>query len=365
MIRFREFLVESSTTAAMEMEQIIVAACGGPSFTPKVLDLDKSAEAGKKISNYLRRKGLTGKGKMPKSIYPASDFWHEHFPGGRAKGTTLTPKTDFFIGSAKVSLKTGNAQLMSGGIGEAKATFAVAAEQSGQGLTEAVRSMSEHINNLMPQTNLRKLGVVGNKTELIATGKFDTVEVLKNADLAHHAFKQDLKKLFLDDKKFGQEFVFEAMTGARKFDNNDGTADHFLVTDFEGDVPIIHKVINSRDSYVEGIAGQVKPDVKFKSNRVKIQKKPSDFYTFRSVVGLGVDMLKHEQKKLKEEIELQGDLLTEGWIQNLFKKFYAKVKNWFKNIIAKVKAHIGDSWNKLLQFAELEPVIRFKNNVSW
>jgi hypothetical protein len=57
--------------------------------------------------------------------------------------------------------------------------------------------------------------------------------------------------------------------------------------------------------------------------------------------------------------------LTEGWIQNLFKKFYAKVKNWFKNIIAKVKAHIGDSWNKLLQFAELEPVIRFKNNVSW
>ena len=63
MIRFREFLVESSTTAAMEMEQIIVAACGGPSFTPKVLDLDKSAEAGKKIFKLFEKKGTYWKGK--------------------------------------------------------------------------------------------------------------------------------------------------------------------------------------------------------------------------------------------------------------------------------------------------------------
>ena len=63
---------------------------------------------------------------------------------------------------------------MSGGIGEAKATFAVAAEQSGQGLTEAVRSMSDHINNLMPQTDLRKLGVaVRLKKSLMGFGNPD------------------------------------------------------------------------------------------------------------------------------------------------------------------------------------------------
>ena len=39
------------------------------------------------------------------------------------KGSTLTPKTDFVIGNDKISLKTGDAQLMSGGKNEATATF--------------------------------------------------------------------------------------------------------------------------------------------------------------------------------------------------------------------------------------------------
>ena len=48
------------------------------------------------------------------------------------------------------------------------------------------------------------------------------------------------------------EFVFEAMTGKVKFKDNDGTATHFLVVDFDGSADY-HKVSKSTDPYVKKI----------------------------------------------------------------------------------------------------------------
>lgn len=355
---FKKFITEGDTSAAYDMEKVIVAAAGGEPFVSK--KISNSVEVGKKIINDLN---LQGKGRFPKNAYPASKKWNEYFPGG-AKGSTLTPKTDFIIGDKRISLKTGDAQLMSGGVNEASATFYVAAETSGQSLNEAVINLSKHIDNLLPSTDMRKLGIKGSKTSLTKAGKFAEIEILKKADEAHKAFKDDLRAAFLNNSKFAQAFTFEAMTGMIKFDNSEATADYFLVTDYKGNANG-HTVKSMEDEYVKKISKQVKPDVKFKatqsvSSELKSPKNPkgkTGYYTFWSAVGLGVKMIVEEEVK-------NSDVLAEG-IFDVFKRAWDKAKNWFKNFWNKVKKIVSKSWESLITFMGLEPQINYTNNVKW
>jgi len=359
MLKFKEHLIiEGDTTAAYDMEKVIVSAAGGSSFTSKLIP--NSDEVGKKIVTDLK---LSGKGKFPKNTYPASKKWNEYFPRG-AKGSTLTPKTDFVIGDRRISLKTGDAQLMSGGVNEATATFYVAAETSGQSLDSAVSELGKHMQNLLPSTDMRKLGIKGSKTDLEKAGKFAEIEILKKADDAHRAFKDDLRKVFTSNPAFAQAFTYEAMTGKVKFDDSEGTADYFLVTDYEGNAQG-HTVTSMTDAYVKKIASQVKPDVKFKatqstSSQLKSPQNPkgkTGYYTFWSAVGLGVKMIVEEEVK-------NADLLNEG-VFDVFKRAFNKVKNWFKGFWNKVKKIVSKSWESLITFMGLEPQVNFNNNVKW
>ena len=352
------YLKMGDTTAAYDMEKVIVSAAGAESFTSKLIP--NSDDVGKKIINDLK---LTGKGSFPKNSYPASKRWDQYFPSG-AKGSTLTPKTDLMIGNRRISLKTGDAQLMSGGVNEASATFYVAAEESGTSLDEAVANLGKHINNLLPSTDMRKLGIKGNKTELEKMGKFAEIEILKNADDAHHAFKNDMRKVFKGNAAFAQAFTFEAMTGQVKFANSVGTADNFLVTDYEGNATM-HEVTSMSDTYVKKIAKQVRPDVKFKatqstSSQLKSPQNPkgkTGYYTFWSAVGLGVKMIVEEEVK-------NGDLLNEGFM-DVFKRAINKALNWVKRFWNKVKKQISKSWEALIRFMALEPEVSFNNYVKF
>ncbi len=352
------YLKMGDTTAAYDMEKVIVSAAGGDEFTSKLIP--NSDEVGKKIIDDLK---LTGKGSFPKNSYPASKRWNQYFPGG-AKGSTLTPKTDLMVGDRRISLKTGDAQLMSGGVNEASATFYVAAEESGTSLDKAVADLGKHINNLLPSTDMRKMGIKGNKTELRKMGKFAEIEILKNADAAHHAFKNDMRKVFKNNTKFAEAFTFEAMTGQVKFDNSIGTADNFLVTDYEGNATI-HTVTSMSDTYVKKIAKQVKPDVKFKSTQSTSSqlKSPSNpkgktgYYTFWSAVGIGVKMIAEEEMK-------NGELLNEGFM-DVFKRILGKALNFIKRFWNKVKKIVSKSWEALITFMGLEPEVSFNNHVKF
>jgi hypothetical protein len=356
--KIQSFLTEADTTAAYDMEKVIVSAAGGESFTSNLIT--NSDEVGKKIINDLK---LSGKGSFPKNSYPASKRWNQYFPDG-AKGSTLTPKTDLMVGNKRISLKTGDAQLMSGGVNEASATFYVAAEESGTSLDKAVSDLGKHINNLLPNTDMRKLGVKGNKTQLTKMGKFAEVEILKNADDAHHAFKNDMRKVFKNNAKFAEAFTFEAMTGKIKFDNSTGTADNFLITDYEGNATI-HTVTSMSDAYVKKIAKQVKPDVKFKatqstSSQLKSPTNPkgkTGYYTFWSAVGLGVKMIAEEEIK-------NGEMLNEGFM-DIFKRIIDKALNFIKKFWNKVKKIVSKSWEALIRFMGLEPEVSFNNHVKF
>ena len=352
-------LYEGDTTAAFDMEKVIVSAAGGPKFTSKLIP--NSDKVGKLIAKKLKLEGLGG--RMPANTYPASKDWKEYFSPAVPKGSTLTPKTDIVIGKKRISLKTGDAVLMSGEIKEARATFYTAMNNTGT-VDEAVNNLMGHINNLLPSTDMTKYNIKGNKTELEKAGKFAEIEILRKADEAHQAFKKDMRTVFANSPKFAQEFVFEAMTGKVKFNNNDGTADHFLVTDFKGMKPTIHKVTSSSDAYVTKIMKYVNPDVSFKSAQKQTTKDgvktKTGYYTFFSAVKVGIKMV------IEEEIK-NGDLLTEG-ILDIVKRGFAKAVNWVKNFFKKIKDFIGKSYKKLLDFMEIEPVVTFNGSgttISW
>ena len=349
-------LVEGNTQMAYDMEKVIVSAAGGPKFVSK--KISNSQAVGKKIIKDLK---LTGTGKFPNNSYSASSDWNNYFPGG-AKGSTLTPKTDLIIGNKKISLKTGAARLMSGGANEATATFYTAAAKSGVTGDAWFQSLSTHMDNLLPSTNMQQMGIKGNKTELKKAGKFASIQILKQADDAHKAFTSDFKNAF-SNKAFAEAFTFEAMTGDTKFGGSDGTAEYFLVTDYEGNAEI-HNAFSDK-SYVNKIAAQVNPSVVFKSSQnVRSQlKSPTNtkggtgYYTFWSAVGLTIDMM-------TEEMVAEGLLLNEG-IFDFVKRVFNKVKNWWRNFWSNVKKQIGGRLEDLLAFMTLEPKVRFRNNVRW
>ena len=157
-------LKESDTSAAFEMEKVIVDAANGKK--EKSTLIPNSVEVGNKIVKSLN---LKGSGKFPANIYQATEEWNSYFPDG-AKGSTLTPKTDIIVGGKRISVKTGNAQLMSGGKPEAMATFYTAAKKVPK--EDFIDELGKKIEGLLPTTDLTKLGIKGNKGQLEKAGQF-------------------------------------------------------------------------------------------------------------------------------------------------------------------------------------------------
>ena len=115
---------------------------------------------------------------------------------------------------------------------------------------------------------------------------FTKDKILSAADKHNMKMKQKFRSFFDGNKAFYKEFVFEAMTGKVKFDDNEGTATHFLVVDFDGDGHL-ENVITSADAYVSKILPRVNPEVRFKSSaQTKKKTGKTGFYNFRSVVQL-------------------------------------------------------------------------------
>lgn len=350
---FKQFLLqEAQTSAAMEMEKLIVAAAGGPVYIPK--DKKISKDAGKRIVKDLK---LTGEGAMPANTYSVTRQWASHFKGGKVPGATKTPKTDFFIGKRRISLKTGGgAQLMSGGKSEATATFYAACEVGDVPITGAIKTLEGYFNKMIGSTTP---DVKGDARTLVKNQKS---EIINKTNKIHHNFKKDLRDIFSNNSDFAYAFTFEAMTGVQKFGRRSpGAAQYFLVTPWTGNPADIHDAFRNK-SYVKKIASRVVPEARFKSGSKKKmvggKETKTGFYNIYSAVGLGLT-------KMSEELDhLEGEVLSEGLLDKI-KNIWNKFKNFLARMWKKMKSWIGDSWSRLLMFLDLEPMIYFNNTPRW
>jgi hypothetical protein len=404
-------IVENMTKAAIEMEFALVDAAKGNS--------------GKTSYPALRKYAII---KYPKSKKPSLDLASEILDrvniakrGGRMSksaeinkaqwtGNNKTPKTDIIIDGKKISLKKGSSQIMSGGSDESMSTFKVAAEKAVKGkLSDIAKEVQKGITELQKSYKSEQQGGIdiqkygGNvyknttlgkslekkiadeknntkKTELqkqlkaitISTtvktkqtyGKLDKDDILREANDKNNQLTKQFTQLF-ENLDFKKEFVFEAMTGKVKFGDNEGTADHFLVVDFDGSAEL-NQVTSSSDKYVGKILSQVSPSVKFKSTAIKTVKDgKTGNYAFRSVVGLMYDAADNTQNEINDMMNT-GELeyLSEGFF-DFVSTAWNKFKSFVSNLIEKVKDFITQSVNNMMEFFDIQPQISFRNNIKW
>ena len=344
-------LQEAQTSAAFEMERLIVSAAGGPAYTPR--DKKISPDAGEKIIKDLK---LKGQGAMPKDAYDVTSDWSQYFPKG-VKGGTKTPKTDFFVGKKRISLKTGDgAQLMSGGPDEATATFYAACKAGNIPIDGAIKTLEGYFSQMIGST---VPDVKGDARTLV---KSKESEIINKTNEIHHKFKKDLRDIFSNNAKFANAFTYEAMTGVEKFGKRSpAAAQYFLVTPWTGDPADIHNAFTDKD-YVKKIAGRVRPEARFKSGSKKKMisgvTQKTGFYRIYSVVGLGLKKMQNEM------LELEGELLTEAILDRI-KSIWNKFKTYIARAWESVKTWIGNSWQRLVQFLGLEPVMFINNTPAW
>ena len=179
----------------------------------------------------------------------------------------------------------------------------------------------------------RKKGKIGD----VAAGTFELDKTLSAADAHNKILKKEFATFFDGNQDFMKEFVFEAMTGKVKFDDNEGTATHFLVVDFDGDGHL-ENVLTSADTYVTKILSRVNPEVRFKSSaQMKKKTGKTGYYNFRSVVQLSYTAQSKAVKEVYDMID-SGELqyLSEGFFDAI-KKAWNKAKTFVKNLWEKVK----------------------------
>lgn len=362
---FKNFLKEADTSGAFEMEAALVAAANND-MKAKFKDPAVTVANAKKV---LKAQKIKGKGKFPSNIYEVTKEWASYFDG-KVPSSTKTPKTDIIIGKNYISLKTGNAQLMSGQRAEAQATFYAAMKKSdNSALLKKIEKQMKGLKTSFRLTDKKGKEVHGNKSVLLGTAKG---KVFEEIDTFHAKFKNDLRKAFKENSTFAEEFTFEAMTGTQKFGKNEGTATSFLITNKEGTKSDFHTVTKSSDKYVKKIASQVKPDVKFKSSSVKgsADKTGKKIYNFWATVGLGVKMVLDEGfEQIEKEMITEGILDKAGEIWNKLKSkvtdLFNKFVDWIMEKFQQAKEWIGDNWKRLIDYMDYEPMVSHTNNISW
>ena len=352
MHKFNEFteVLSEGRSRGESMEEVIISAVNGKPVGNAKHDIDK--EAGIKVADFLKKNGMRGKGKvLGADNYPVSSEWAQFWPG-KVPGSTKTPKTDFMVGKARISLKSGSqAQLMSGGRNESTATFNAALEATkGSIAPKVVKKIEGMLEGLAPASVAK-----GNLKKEVAKGKDKMVMA---ADKAHKEMMKELGTLFTTNKEFANAFAFEAMSGDVKFANSAATCSHFLVCDFDGSNCKLKKVTDK--SYVSSIANKMDLSVRFKTTSVKKKvdgkETKTGQYRYWSVVSLIVGKLTEEFDALENNPNL-----NEGMISNAFDK----MKSWLKGILSKITNYMLQSTGHFMKFMQIQPVVSVVSNIAF
>ena len=241
----------------------------------------------------------TGRAGSTVSITP---FWSSF------GASNTTPKTDVILGDKKISVKAGNAQLMSGGKNESIATFYAAAKKVPNILkTKEAKDVINTFEKFV-EAGYTKQGSVDTN---LKAGKD---KIINAGDVAHKEMRGKLEALFNKSPEFKIAFAKEAMSGLEKFGpGSPATADYVLSVDSNYGSPQLHKTQD--DKYAAKIADQMKLTVRFKSTSEKLKGEKTGRYRFWSVVSLISDPSKLKEgvlDSIKSVVNKVKDYVSQG-----------------------------------------------------
>ena len=394
-------LMEGTTSASTYFEQVIVACANA-----KNLEAVKTAsgyaawlaEAGKdkkwktddktleKFRKQIRKIATSGS-QSGQSYEKTSALWKT--VTGKSSDTS---KADIKLGNHKVSVKGPDARLMSGVKEESLATLYAAFEtidvkDLGLGLEQILKDFVSKVKTEGAEFNSRTLKQQDPKTLSAANKKaFKNLQTQMDVKkLAEAAFK---KAFASGQGKFAQAFAWEAMSGEKKFASK-GVANAMLIWPYNLRSVIFHPNLSLNDSYVSGVAKQMKfsADVKSNSNKKSVGGvKTKTGYTISQTVGLAMKTAASEfddaQNDSKDESLHLENMLIEGkidegkftdmikgvWqrLKNTIKAAWKKLVNIISGLLSDLKNAIKGGMNHLLWHFEFEPVVRVKTTgIRW
>ena len=319
-----------------------------PEMYERIMNSDSLLSTGIKIAQRVQEHfGLSGREKAEvfgRAKSNLSGFWKDF------GATDTTPKTDILIGDKRLSLKMGNAQLMSGGKSESIATFHAALKNTpsllGSPQIEKVESvLNEFVTSSLAPGQLRGI---------IKSGKD---EVVNAAEKAHKECMVELNKLFQESNDFKVSFAREAMSGFVKYgERSNAAAEFMLVSTHDGSKVSIHSVYD--DGYCASIANKIRLQARFKTSSRKVGGQKTGEYKYWSVVSLIVNAM-------EESIDYHntnGEVLTE----NVLKEIGSRVRGALKSVLMFLKRIFKRSVSKVLSFFDMpDPDISHKNNINF
>ncbi len=219
--------------------------------------------------------------------YNTTSFWKSF------RATDNTPKTDVMLGSARVSVKAGNAQLLSAGKNESEATLAAAIKTAPSVQKLPLYKELQNTISQFIQVGYTKTGTVGG-----ALKKGKDADINK-AESLHKKAMELLKQLFASSKEFKIAFTKEAMSGREKFGvGSPACANYVLSTSANFTNPQLHEINNS---YSDKVGDQVRIQVRFKSTSEKLKGEKTGRYRYWSALSGIIDPTKIKEGELSEE----------------------------------------------------------------
>ena len=316
----------------------------------------------------------------------------------KSGASNTIPKTDMYTGSYQISLKKkGGSQLASAAKGETKGMFNAALEHfSGETkkIDDILKAIDENFTKLSTDMTKTQLANVGSgkvdKKGNVAPEKKDLSKEDKKAFtqfLETEKFHKDLNKQiekdlnFENNKEFIEFLCYEAMSGHKKFNENQPKAS--ICIEFDPDRGIITKSIETtpggKPKFTTGIP-KISSDISTLASKVKLyaawkSSKGDPYSSFRFAVPKEGRFTTNQLPTLREIIisEIKKDkimnaLLTEGTCNlheinfdpiGALKKGYDKVKNlaksafvWVENLISNIMKAVRKALDDIKQMGK-------------
>jgi len=271
--------------------------------------------------------------------------WNQYFintTGKPATASTGTPKTDMFTDkSIDISLKkAGGSQLMSGGQGEALATFEFAYKKLSDELkTKTFNKDWNKLTNYIKDDFIKlaeEKGVTGLKKDIKAGKKSEILSIISKALDGNKDITKSMKKLLKNNKEFKMEIVREAMTGNSKFENEAPKANSIMVFELDGSA----KLHTINDKIVSFYANNTSFDISFKSANGR------QWTALKAIV----------KKDYNESLEVKDPLLTiieqafSELNENYSEIILEELDEGIKDVLMKVGNGIKNISKKVLDF---------------
>tara|TARA_Y100001973_G_scaffold63567_3_gene92996 strand:- start:5038 stop:8832 length:3795 start_codon:yes stop_codon:yes gene_type:complete len=280
-----------------------------------------------------------------RSSEPLTSAWSDE------GGTDSTPKTDLMLKNKKtgenirVSVKCGDAQLMSAKLGEARATLKNIMDKHGDDLKKepktrkAVQSLLKEMEESWVTTAQTPTGSAGeNKISKFLAGgeKEGEIAGLKEIDELHKQHTQKFSELMENSTVFKRAIIHESMTGEMKFGkDSDACATHVLSMNRDGTKA---KLIKIDPDYIDKVALPANLNIltRFKSS----QRQKTGSYSYWSALGMIV--------KAKGFTDTKEAF---AWVAN---RMMNEDNENFKEYMNKATKYIGSDPGRLQEFLGIE-----------